>query len=155
MTRVLYLPGGQALLIFDSPLTVEQIIGAVYNDTWLPPPPYDDAVTQARRQAVGRAALRAMSAGEAVVVTPVHPLRDTPPTPEGEPPRLTDRQVEVLQLMVEGLSTKQIAEALRLSRRAVYNHVAGLKAHFHTASRAELISRSVAQGYCTPVNRKQ
>lgn len=36
MTRVLFLPGGQALLIFDSPLTADQILGAVYNDTWLP-----------------------------------------------------------------------------------------------------------------------
>ena len=148
MTRVLFLPGGQALLIFDSPLTTDQILGAVYNDTWLPPPPYDDAVTQARRQAVGRVTLRAVSAGEAVVITPVRPLPDPAGSSGTEPPRLTDRQLEVLQLMAEGLSTKQMAEALGISQRSIYDHVAHLKAHFKTGSRAEVISRAMAQGYC-------
>lgn len=153
MTRVLFLPGGQALLIFDSPLTADQILGAVYNDTWLPPPPYDEAVVQARRQAAGLMTLRAVAAGEAVVITPVQPLPDLTAGPKADPPRLTDRQLEVLQLMAEGLSTKQIAEALGISQRAVYNHVAGLKAHFKTGSRAEVVSRAMAQGYCAVRDR--
>ena len=44
-------------------------------------------------------------------------------TPTAPPPHLTPRQVEVLRLLEQGRSTKQIAAELHLSTETVRNHV--------------------------------
>ena len=55
--------------------------------------------------------------------------------------RLTDREREVLALVIEGLTAKQIARVLGLSPRTVETHRANLGAKLETDSLAQLIRR--------------
>jgi pimeloyl-ACP methyl ester carboxylesterase/DNA-binding CsgD family transcriptional regulator len=64
----------------------------------------------------------------------------------GETPRLTARQQEVLQLVAEGRTDKQIAKALELSPRTVEMHVAGVLKALGCATRAEAVHRAGEAG---------
>ena len=63
----------------------------------------------------------------------------TPP-----PPHLTPRQVEVLRLLEQGHSTKQIAAKLHLSPETVRNHVRHLLRAFGVKSRLEAVAAARA-----------
>lgn len=49
-----------------------------------------------------------------------------PPTPSGNTANLSQRELEVLKLMVEGYSNPEIAEKLYLSPNTVKTHVRGI-----------------------------
>ena len=64
-------------------------------------------------------------------------LRDTSPNPwAGQ--GVTDREAEVLRLVIDGLANKEIAAALRLSPRTVEKHVENLLRKTGARSRTEL-----------------
>lgn len=54
------------------------------------------------------------------------------------PAGLTDREVDVLRLLTQGLSDQQIAERLFISRRTVTTHVGNMLGKTHSANRTEL-----------------
>jgi PAS domain S-box-containing protein len=66
---------------------------------------------------------------------------DSPMTP---PPHLTPRQVEVLRLLEQGRSTKQIAAELHLSTETVRNHVRRLLQALGVHSRLEAVAAARA-----------
>lgn len=51
---------------------------------------------------------------------------------------MTDREADVLRLVIGGLANKEIAAALRLSPRTVEKHVENLRRKTGTRSRTEL-----------------
>jgi PAS domain S-box-containing protein len=55
-------------------------------------------------------------------------------------PHLTPRQVEVLRLLEEGRSTKQIAAQLHISKETVRNHIRGLFRTLGVNSRLEAVT---------------
>lgn len=64
---------------------------------------------------------------------------------------LTDREREVTELIADGLSDRQVAERLGISRNTVGVHVRAILAKVRLASRAELaawwqLGRSVDEG---------
>ncbi len=62
-------------------------------------------------------------------------------------PQLTPRQVEVLRLLEQGRSTKQIAAELHLSTETVRNHIRRLFQALGVNSRLEAVAAArVAQG---------
>lgn len=61
---------------------------------------------------------------------------DPPPISRELPAGLTDRQVEVLQLVAQGCSNRQIAERLVISRRTAEYHVQQIYVKIGTSSRA-------------------
>jgi PAS domain S-box-containing protein len=59
-------------------------------------------------------------------------------------PHLTPRQVEVLRLLEQGRSTKQIAAELHLSTETVRNHIRGLFRALDVSSRLEAVAAARA-----------
>jgi PAS domain S-box-containing protein len=64
--------------------------------------------------------------------------------PTGPPPHLTPRQVEVLRLLEQGRSTKQIAAELHLSTETVRNHIRRLFQALGVNSRLEAVAAARA-----------
>jgi DNA-binding NarL/FixJ family response regulator len=56
--------------------------------------------------------------------------------------RLTDREMDVLRLIAEGLANKDIAERLVLSEGTVKNHVSAIMAKLHANDRAQVIVKA-------------
>ncbi|SEP51999.1 response regulator [Amycolatopsis saalfeldensis] len=68
--------------------------------------------------------------------------------PEGgaEPPRLTERETDVLRLVAKGLTARQIAERLVLSHRTVENHVQSTLRKLQLHNRVELARYAIEHG---------
>jgi DNA-binding NarL/FixJ family response regulator len=59
---------------------------------------------------------------------------------------LSDRELEVLDLLSEGLSNKLIAHRLGISEHTVKTHVASIFAKLGAASRTEAVSQAIRRG---------
>jgi DNA-binding NarL/FixJ family response regulator len=62
---------------------------------------------------------------------------------------LTPREVEVLELLAEGLPNKSIAERLRISDQTVKFHVASISGKLGAANRTDAVRRAVRRGLIT------
>ena len=62
---------------------------------------------------------------------------------------LTGREIEVLELLAEGLSNRAIAERLRISDQTVKFHVASVMAKLGAANRTDAVRRAVREGLVT------
>ncbi len=62
---------------------------------------------------------------------------------------LTDREIQVLGLVAQGLANKQIAIALAISEHTVKFHVSSIYAKLGAASRTEAVRLGVLQGLIT------
>lgn len=71
------------------------------------------------------------------------PAQPGPPPAE---PRLTGRETEVLQLVATGLTSRQIANRLVLSRRTVENHLQRMMGKLQLHNRVELVRFAIATG---------
>lgn len=67
-------------------------------------------------------------------------------TPAGPVPHLTERESEVLRLVVEGLTARQIATRLVLSPRTVENHVQRVLRKVDVPGRAALVRYAIENG---------
>lgn len=67
---------------------------------------------------------------------------DLPPT---EDP-LTEREVEVLKLVAQGLTNQEIAEALFISERTVGNHIGSMLNKLHLANRTQVALYALRKG---------
>jgi len=68
------------------------------------------------------------------------------PATDGDAPRLTDRETEILRLVAKGLSYRQIAERLVVSHRTVQNHVQNTLNKLQLHNRVELVRYAIEQG---------
>ncbi len=83
--------------------------------------------------------LRCEPVGDQIVTT-LHPVPEDPPT---DSPRLTPREIEVLELLAEGMEGSEIADRLSICRGTVRAHVEHMRVRLGCRTRAGL----VAQGY--------
>jgi NarL family two-component system response regulator LiaR len=70
------------------------------------------------------------------------PPENLPPTEEP----LTEREVEVLSLVAQGLSNQEIAEKLVVSERTVRTHVSNILGKLHLANRTQAALYAVREG---------
>jgi NarL family two-component system response regulator LiaR len=70
-----------------------------------------------------------------------HPPK-APPTPEP----LTERELEVLRLVAQGLSNREIAERLDITERTVCTHVSNILNKLHLASRTQAALFALKEG---------
>ena len=68
---------------------------------------------------------------------------------------LSKRQRQVLKLLSEGLSNKQIAERLNVSMRMVNLHLAAIKTKLGTKTNAQSVSKGTVLGYCRPFMKRR
>lgn len=142
MTRLLFLPDDQSLLVFESTLNPQELAAAVNRGAWLPP-----AYAAHPAGPENQPALQAFHLGQLVVVIPSQPLRLAPETLEkSRPAHLSPRQRQVLQLLAQGLSNKEIALRLKLHPRTIASHIRALKQHFGASSRAQSVRLAAELG---------
>ncbi|MBN1438686.1 MAG: response regulator transcription factor [Anaerolineales bacterium] len=95
-------------------------------------------------------AIRAASAGRATLSPDV---AEVMVHAAGQPPKpgldLTDRECEVLALMVEGLNNTQIAEKLGVSPSTIKSHVSNILAKLDASSRTEAVALALRHGLVT------
>jgi DNA-binding CsgD family transcriptional regulator len=132
MTRLLFLPDDQTLVVLVSPLDAGELVARVNLGQWVPPAPYD------KGNAV-HPILHATWLGRTVVISPGLPL-------EKIHRLLKPRQRQILLLVAHGLSNKEIAVRLKLHPRTVALNIAALNEFFGSRSRAESVKRAVEMG---------
>jgi two-component system nitrate/nitrite response regulator NarL len=97
------------------------------------------------------AGLEAAAEGR-VVVAPVAPARagadprDVEPGTQGPTEQLTSREREILLLLVQGRSTKEMARALELSRHTVRTHIQNILSKLSVHSRLEAAAYALLYG---------
>jgi DNA-binding NarL/FixJ family response regulator len=97
--------------------------------------------------------LAATIAATAAGLVVLHPdaLRSPPSSPAlsagaGGSTALTPRELEILEMMAEGMSNRTIAARLAISRYTVKFHVASVLAKLGAASRTEAVTLGIRQG---------
>jgi NarL family two-component system response regulator LiaR len=85
-----------------------------------------------RKAALGEAVLHPRVAAR--LIRELQGTRDVEPNPFTE---LTDREIEVLQAIAEGLSNAKIAEKLVISEKTVKGHVSNILGKLHLADRTQ------------------
>ena len=93
-------------------------------------------------QGLGAAAAAARLRRTGVRGLPRGPRRAT----RANPSNLTTREIEVLQLLTEGMRNSEIADRLVLSERTVHHHVSAILRKLEAGSRTEAVARASALG---------
>lgn len=100
-----------------------------------------------------RSMIEAVGRGEAAI-TPATAARiigelarpTSPASAAPEPDHLTEREVEVLELVTAGLRNKEIAAQLGISENTAKFHLRNILEKLHAGSRTELAARAVREG---------
>jgi len=93
-------------------------------------------------------AVKRVAAGE----TLLDPNLSLPPVAKGERPHgLTARELEVLQLICDGLSNRAIAERLELSPNTIAVHRANIMSALGIHKTAELVAYAIKHGLVNPL----
>ena len=95
-------------------------------------------------------AIREVSRGESslhptIARKLVRELSQPSTLPLSEDP-LSEREVEVLRLVAQGLSNQQIGERLFLSERTIRNHVSNILGKLHVANRTQAALYALREG---------
>lgn len=99
---------------------------------------------------VGSGHARCSSAVSAILLRRVYAFAEQT-NPDARTDMLSPREVEILQLVVQGLTNQQIASRLTLTLPTVKNHVHRMLTKMGVASRAEAIAVYRANQYSSPV----
>jgi DNA-binding NarL/FixJ family response regulator len=91
------------------------------------------------------AAARASAIAADAILTP----RGRPDSTSDFAEPLTPREIEVLELLAEGLANKAIAARLRISDQTVKFHVSSICGKLAAANRTDAVRRAIRQGLIT------
>lgn len=132
--------GAAFLLLTDDPLNVQALTRSQL--TWGALP-----IESSREELL--AAVHALSEGLIVGAAPllnsIFNPRPIPQTDSDNPP-LSDREIEVLDLLAQGMANKQIAAALGISEHTVKFHVSSIYTKLNVTNRAEVVRQGVRRG---------
>jgi DNA-binding NarL/FixJ family response regulator len=92
-----------------------------------------ETVADARRSGIS---------ADAILMPAQEPDADDDPAPES----LTPREIQVLELVAEGLPNKSIADRLGISDQTVKFHIASINGKLGAANRTDAVRRAVRRG---------
>ncbi len=95
-------------------------------------------------EAVGRGEAAISPATAARIIAELARPRSATAAPD--PDRLSDRETQVLRLVVAGLRNKEIAADLAISENTVKYHLRNILEKLHAGSRTEVAARAVREG---------
>jgi DNA-binding NarL/FixJ family response regulator len=105
------------------------------------------------REVLQRAGIRIAAEGDTVDDLSAHPgevlVMPAEPASDGMEETLTARELEVLELLAEGLSNRSAAERLGISEHTVKFHVSAIYGKLGASSRAQAIRRAARRGLIT------
>jgi len=101
-------------------------------------------------------AIRSVYAGEPSLAPTIarklmRELQQPPNLPPAEQP-LSEREVQVLRLVAQGLSNKEIADRLVVSERTVRAHVSNILNKLHLANRTQAALYAIREGLSQPAS---
>jgi DNA-binding NarL/FixJ family response regulator len=67
-------------------------------------------------------------------------------SPQLAPPPLTERELEVIRALAQGMSDRQIAQALGISEKTVRNHTSNIYRKLHIFDRTQAVIYAVREG---------
>lgn len=137
MTRLFILPNDQVSLIIHSDLPAEELAGQI-NAGSLPA-----AVLEQTPGSLPP--LRALVSGSAVIVLPAEALKGLG---GAAAVKIGWRQRQVLQAVVDGKTTQQIARSLHLSPSTIEQSIQRLRARLNAENRQQLVARALMLGLC-------
>ncbi len=70
----------------------------------------------------------------------------SPENPDFRSPTLSDREIQVIELVASGLSNEQIAAELAISKRTVDNHISNILDKTRTHNRVALVRWAMQWG---------
>lgn len=149
MTRILLIFNDQSMLTFEDDQPSELLVEQINDGRWIPPPP----ASQLLDNLLG-SSLRAVVLGNWVIASLEQP-KELNRAAFPVDIKLTPRQQDVLELLSQGLSHKQICQKLNLSQRTVNMHIANLKTRLNAETSAQSVGRATALGYCRPYMRRR
>jgi len=104
----------------------------------------DDLYRLCRGVFLGKAPLSPLMAAK--ILREFSSLAEARPEAGGSGGRLTQREIEVLELVVEGKTNKEVAETLCLAENTVKNHLRNILAKLHLKNRAQAAAYAVREG---------
>ncbi len=88
--------------------------------------------------------VRRVLSGE--IVFPISIAKDLRKAGEGSPPLLSEREIEVLQLIADGRSTEAVAKELFISVKTVKNHLASIYSKLDARDRTQAVLEGLRAG---------
>jgi DNA-binding NarL/FixJ family response regulator len=93
--------------------------------------------------------VEAVAAGETglspeLAISMLRAAQDAEPGPDG--PLLSDRQIEILQSIADGQTTKQVARSLGIAQKTVHNHLNSIYRRLDTQSLTHAVLSAVRLG---------
>jgi DNA-binding NarL/FixJ family response regulator len=82
-----------------------------------------------------------------------HQARNAAPFETSRPPALSEREIEILQWIAQGLQNKAIAEELKISENTVKYHLKHILQKLNLKNRAEAAAYAVESGLSAHKNR--
>jgi DNA-binding NarL/FixJ family response regulator len=141
-----------------SPQTKILVLSQHDNERYILPVLRAGAMGYVLKRAVGAelvTAIRTVHQGECFVPPPIAKMmlrnyQQESLATEPVEDALTEREREVLKLVVEGRTSREIAEVLSLSKKTIMCHRANIYQKLGTHNRAELIKYAIRQGLAEP-----
>lgn len=149
MTHILLIFDDQSMLTFEDDQSAVSLAEKINSGLWEPPAPARHLLGN-----VNEKHLHAVVLGNWVITS----LEEPQEIPRASMPieiKLTRREHEVLELLSQGLTSKQICHQLNLSLRTVNMHIANLKSKLKAETNAQSVGRATALGYCRPHMRRR
>ena len=149
MTHILLIFDDQSMLTFQDEQLALHLVEKINTGQWTPPEPAHQLLGNLKDKN-----LHAVVLGNWVIAS----LEEPQEQPRASLPieiKLTRREREVLELLSQGLSAKQICHQLNLSRRTINMNIANLKSKLNAETNAQSVGRATALGYCRPYMRKR